>query len=275
MKSFLTGISAALLLGLPALALQNTMTGTPGTNSSQGGSMMGGNTMGGSMMGGNTMGGGMMGGQMLGGAAKTLAQVTVNQLPDGPLAWLAYDLSPIKAKTSLTSPAPGFLYAGSGPATVTVNGRNIMLKFGQAAFVGQGAKVSFDGGQGLLLSVLGKPGATAPAGLEQAKLAFSSPPLKDVPKAPVRLNFVRVDLPRGGQTGVHSHPGPEYIYVTQGDIQYQTGISDTEMLEAGDARALPANIAVQKRNPNGSTASFLSWFVVDPSKPFASEARFK
>lgn len=252
----LIGIITALLLALPALAQDSGM----GDNKQDG------------------MGnGGMMGGQMLGGTADTmvLAEQQVDALPEGSLAWTVFDLSPVQGEINITSPAPGFLYAHEGSHTVTVGSEEMMLEEGQAVFVGQGSDLSLSGGQGLWHSVLASPDAQAPAGLEEAEVVASSGELQGIPETPVQLSFVLVDLPMGTQTAVHQHPGPEYIYVTQGDIEYETGVSDTETLQVGDNSALQANTAVQKRNPMGNMASFISWFVVDPDMPFASDASFQ
>jgi hypothetical protein len=132
-----------------------------------------------------------------------------------------------------------------------------------------------ESGAGLWHIVLADPEAELPEELEGAEVAFSSGELAGLPDGPAALRFLLVDLPMmDSATTVHSHPGPEYIYVSEGEIEYETGLADTEMLTVGDDRALPADTAVQKRNPTGEPAAFLSWFVVDPEAPFAPETSF-
>jgi quercetin dioxygenase-like cupin family protein len=210
-----------------------------------------------------------------GGEMTVLAEEQLDMLPEGPLAWTALDLSGVEGEINVTSPAPGFLYASEGSHTVTADGEEMMLGQGESVFAPQGTEVSLESGMGLWHIVLADPEAQIPAGLEGAEVAFSSGELEDIPEAPVALIFALVDLPMmGSATTVHTHPGPEYIYVSEGEIEYETGLADTEMLTVGDDRALPADTAVQKRNPTGEPAAFLSWFVVDPEAPFAPETSF-
>ena len=49
---------------------------------------------------------------------------------------------------------------------------------------------------------------------------FVSPTLKGIPKNPLAV-FVLVKVPPGGETSVHTHPGPEFIYRLSGGIDYQ------------------------------------------------------
>jgi quercetin dioxygenase-like cupin family protein len=81
--------------------------------------------------------------------------------------------------------------------------------------------------------------------------------------------------PRGGRTTVHTHPGPEFIYMTRGRIEYENALVGTRRLGPGGAEAIPPGTPVQKRNPYEREAVFLSWFLVDPDKPFAPEAEFE
>lgn len=80
---------------------------------------------------------------------------------------------------------------------------------------------------------------------------------------------------RSRRSWLPAGPGPEYIYATQGEIDYQNAIIGTEQTVEGMDHALPPDTAVQKRNPAGGMATFLSFFVVDPDEPFAPEASFE
>jgi hypothetical protein len=89
------------------------------------------------------------------------------------------------------------------------------------------------------------------------------------------VRFLLVDLhAEDGQTIVHTHPGPEFIYVAQGRIEYETGLEEAVELTVGADAALPADTGVQKRNVSEDRARFWSWFIVDPQRPFAAEATF-
>jgi quercetin dioxygenase-like cupin family protein len=80
--------------------------------------------------------------------------------------------------------------------------------------------------------------------------------------------------PRGGETTVHSHPGPEFVYQVSGVIDYQNDLIGTRQLGPGEAEGIPPDTAVQKRNPTAEEAVFLSWFLVDRKRPGAPGAEF-
>ena len=214
-----------------------------------------------------------MGGEMLGGSAQTetLADAMVEDLPDEPLVWAGYVAAldePLTHEHSLS-----FVYAKDEPHTVTIDGEEIMLQPGEGVFMGQDVEHTHAVGS-FWETLLTTPEAPPPPGLADAEQLFISETLEGVPQPPVRIAFIRVELPMGSQTSVHTHPGSEFIYVTEGDIDYQNAIIGTERMQAGDVHMLPADTAVQKRNPEGETAVFLSWFIVDPDEPFAPEASF-
>ena len=84
-----------------------------------------------------------------------------------------------------------------------------------------------------------------------------------------------VKVPPGGETSVHTHPGPEFIYQLSGGIDcqgYQNDIFGMLQITNGDIEGIPPTTSVQNRNPSGGTVAFLSWFLVDLSQPFASPA---
>ena len=98
-------------------------------------------------------------------------------------------------------------------------------------------------------------------------------PLEGVPERPLAA-FVHVLVPPGGQTSVHTHPGPELIYQLSGNIEYENALIGTKEMGPGQIEGIPPGVAVQKRNGLQDDAQFLSWFLVDTAEPFASPARF-
>ena len=117
---------------------------------------------------------------------------------------------------------------------------------------------------------LAAPGSALPEG---ALRVFESEPVEGVPDDAL-ATFVNVLVPVEGQTSVHTHPGPEFIYQTAGRIHYQNDIIGTRTMGPGTAEGIPPEVPVQKRNPFEQDAEFLSWFLVDPDRPFASPATF-
>ncbi len=121
---------------------------------------------------------------------------------------------------------------------------------------------------------LAAPGSGPADGVDDERLVFRSGPLAGIPEQPAAA-FVLVTIPPGGQTSVHTHPVPEFIYQYEGVIDYQNEFKQILGMEPGAFEGIPARIAVQKRNESGDDALFLSWFLVDTNQPFASPARFE
>lgn len=202
----------------------------------------------------------------------TLAEGIMAQLTAGQLVWAVYQAAGNDRIEHVH--AGGFVYAVGGPHRLTVLGEERTLAEDEALFLDFGADHTHHDANfwDVTLATLQPEGAPAVAGTD---VAFISGRLGGMPAPPVRVVFVDVTLPGSdGRTAVHTHPGPEFIYVLDGPIEYQTALAETEHLADGDHRALAADTAVQKRNPWAEPARFLSWFVVDPDRPFASEAEF-
>ena len=203
----------------------------------------------------------------LGGSDETvlLAEATA-PLPEAPLAWTAYDVPRLKH-----GHGPSFVHARADTTLTVADDRKTLME-GQAAFVPGGAP--HEHGDGLAWDVvLAAPGAAPPPGVT-APPVFASKPLEGLPNGSAKLSALLVTLPPGAQTSVHTHPGPEFIYVTRGRFDYQNAIVGQVKTGEGDGHTLRTDTAVQKRNPSGGPAAFLSWFIVDPDKPFAPPASF-
>ena len=213
-----------------------------------------------------------MGGDALGAKAKLtpLAQQDASGL-EGPLAWIAHEASVSEPVTH--SHERSFIYAADGATTFSVDGNTFTLEEGQAGWVSEDATHTHSSGSFWEIR-LTAPGTGAPEGLEDAERVFESETLQGLPEGNAQLKLVLVEVPTGGQTSVHTHPGPEFIYVTRGDIDYENAIIGSKEMGVGDSATLPENTAVQKRNPEGEQAAFLTLFVVDPSVPLAPEATF-
>jgi quercetin dioxygenase-like cupin family protein len=214
----------------------------------------------------------------LGGSARTetLAEEAVETLPGGPLSWIAYEArlaagdAPVSHQHEM-----GFVYARDGAHILTLDGTEVELAPGEARFVGRDVEHAH-AGEGTFWEIrLAAPDAGLPPGMEGAGAVFASPVLEGIPETPVQLVFVLVELPAGSETSVHTHPGPEYIYVTAGAFDYQNALIGTDPMTVGDDHYVPPDTAVQKRNTSGAPATFLSWFVVDPDRPFAPGASFE
>jgi quercetin dioxygenase-like cupin family protein len=69
--------------------------------------------------------------------------------------------------------------------------------------------------------------------------------------------IVRVELPPGGSTDRHRHPGQEYVYVVGGSLVIEPDGSAPVRLEAGEARVNPANEVHRVRNPSRRRAALV------------------
>jgi quercetin dioxygenase-like cupin family protein len=154
---------------------------------------------------------------------------------------------------------------------VTIEGRDVSLEPGEAVWVPGQAEHTHSGGEYVWEVLLA---AEPPQQLEDVRTVFSSDPLEGVPAPPLEARMMRIELVPGGMTTVHTHPGPEHIFVTEGRIEYESAPTGTIAISAGQDRALPADTPVQKRNPFGEMAAFLAWFLVDPDRPFAPTTAF-
>lgn len=216
-----------------------------------------------------------MGGMGLGGSAQVvlLADGRLESLAAGPLAWVAYEAVPGNSPGPHRHP-PAFIYAVDGSLTLTLERRTTALRPGQAAYVGQNASHTH-GGQGRFWEIrLTAPGGPPPTDLSAPKPVFATGSLQGISRPPVLALFVRVDLAPGGETSVHTHPGPEFIVVTTGEITYQNALIGTQRMRVGQWHAIPPDTAVQKRNPGNEPASFLSLFLLDPNRPFTAPGQF-
>lgn len=81
--------------------------------------------------------------------------------------------------------------------------------------------------------------------------------------------MVRADIPAGGSTGRHTHPGEEISYVMEGTLRLEVDGQPPRMLKAGDVLMIPAGkIHNASSGPGG--ASVIATYVVEKGKPLAS-----
>lgn len=202
----------------------------------------------------------------LGGDAETnvLAEAELPAVPAEPLRWNAFLVSGVEH-----AHGPAFVHAQAS-TTVTLGDDDTRLEEGEAVFV-PGGETHAHGMADAWDVILATADAPAPGGVTEE--VFRSDELQGVPPNGVLLRTILVELPPGAETSEHSHPGSEFIHVTQGAFMYESGVSAEQTTAVGDSHTLPADTPVQKRNPDSETsAAFLSWFIVDADEPFAPEA---
>ena len=219
-----------------------------------------------------------MGGSALGGNAETVlfAQQVINDLAAGDLVWAVYETTLEAGEVVTHSHGFAFVYAVSGKHLFNQGMPTPVLEANQGDVVS--ANVSHRHGAIEGVSIywevrLAALGSGHLPNSDDSRLVFESGILQDIPSAPL-ATFVLVRVPPGGETSVHTHPGPELIYQLSGQIDYENALIGVRRMSEGDVEGIPPKTPVQKRNPFDEEASFLSWFLVDTGQPFASAARF-
>lgn len=217
------------------------------------------------------------GGTLGGGAATvTLASADGVQVPAGEVAWVATQVTLAPGDELEHEHSLSTVYANEGALRLSVDGSPVTLAQGEGAAVPADSShvhAAPDQGPSVFWEVrLARPGSPLP-GARRSEPVFESEPLEGIPDAP-SLRFIRVDLGPGAETSIHTHPGPEFIYGTDGTFTYENGLEGAREFGPGDAAGIPPDTSVQKRNGTEATASFLSWFLVEAGKPFAPGAAF-
>ena len=219
-----------------------------------------------------------MGGGALGGNAETtlLSREALGQISPEELAWVAHEIDLEDGQRLEHTHEFAFVYALQGAHRLKVDSKDLEVAPTEGSAVPAGASHSHETSEGhsLFWEVrLAPPGSGPPTGALEPRLVFESTPVEGIPGSPV-ATFVHVLVPPGGETSVHTHPGPEFIYQVAGEIEYQNRLIGSISMVPGDAEGIPPEVPVQKRNPFKEDAEFLSWFLVSPVEPFASPARF-
>lgn len=163
-----------------------------------------------------------------------IAEKTVPELPAGPLYW-QIETFPTRAEAE----------AAAGPLSLAAEA---------------------DGKAWLF--TLGPGGAATPGGTPVAEIG----PLESVTAPEYLLSIREGHAPQGAKTMVHTHPGTEAFYVLDGQLSFRTkpgvDVVDTGKTLAGVGPDTP----MQASSSGSADLHELIMFVVDPAKPFASEA---
>ena len=214
----------------------------------------------------------------LGGGAQTatLARQENVQRPRGRLVWSAWRVALAPGRSLRHRHGTATVFAEAGEHRLTGSRGDSVLAPGKGASVVAGDlhrhEASSEEASTYSEVVLAAPGSRLPRAPDARRL-FQSDVLRGVPERST-LQFIEVRLPPGSETSVHTHPGPEFIAGTKGRFDYENAIEGARKFGPGDTAGIPPGTAVQKRNREDAEAVFLSWFLVDPDKPFAPGARF-
>ncbi|GHC44193.1 cupin domain-containing protein [Streptomyces cinnamoneus] len=79
-----------------------------------------------------------------------------------------------------------------------------------------------------------------------------------------------VEIPRGKESGRHSHPGVEVGYIVRGDVLMVFDDGHVLRLRTGDPFFIPSGAVHNARNVGTVTTMMLSTYVVDETKPLVT-----
>jgi quercetin dioxygenase-like cupin family protein len=84
---------------------------------------------------------------------------------------------------------------------------------------------------------------------------------------------VRVELAPGVAFPMHSHPGEEIIYVTEGVLEYQVEDNPPVTLKAGDVLFIPARKNHSAKNTGSEPGAEIATYIVEKGKPLVVLAK--
>ncbi|MEX2984222.1 cupin domain-containing protein [Streptomyces sp. C36] len=79
-----------------------------------------------------------------------------------------------------------------------------------------------------------------------------------------------VEIPRGKESGRHSHPGVEVGYIVRGDVLMVFDDGHVLRLRTGNPFFIPSSAVHNARNVGTVTTMMLSTYVVDETKPLVT-----
>lgn len=165
-----------------------------------------------------------------------------------------------------------FVFALKGDSVVRIGSAAVTIPEGKAFGVPAGvAHTHLAAGQGESRIVASQlAGEVATWGTLEIVRTRRTTSLAGFRQGPQLARLSEVVLAPFAQTPVHSHPGPEAVYILEGPIVLQTE-GKLVMLLRGDLAVLPGDTALQARYIGGTgQGRFLALFVVAEGAPFSS-----
>jgi len=83
---------------------------------------------------------------------------------------------------------------------------------------------------------------------------------------------VRAEIPMGGTTGRHTHPGEEITYVLEGTLTLEIDGAAARTLKAGDAFFVPAG-KVHNATASSGKATAIANYIVEKGKPLTTPVK--
>jgi len=84
--------------------------------------------------------------------------------------------------------------------------------------------------------------------------------------------MVVADIPTGGSSGRHTHPGEEVAYVLEGAIVLDVAGKTPVTLKSGQGFMIPAGVPHSATNKAPAPARVLANYIIEKGKPIATPA---
>ncbi len=162
-----------------------------------------------------------------------------------------------------------FVYTLQGDAAVIIGRDQIQIPQGKAVVIPAGTPHTHlsAGAAGRIVSLVLAPGEASWGTLEVARSRRTGV-LAGFRQGAQIARLLDVTIQPSSESAVHTHPGPEGVYVLEGPIVVQTEGKLTVMLR-GDLAIVPGDTPVQVRYPGGSgLGRLLAPYIVAEGAPF-------
>ncbi len=84
---------------------------------------------------------------------------------------------------------------------------------------------------------------------------------------------VLTEIPDGDESGWHTNPGQQVVYILTGTVEMRIRDSDTLLLHAGDGFLIPPGTPHNARDLGPGTGRMLSTYLVEIGQPLATLTR--
>jgi quercetin dioxygenase-like cupin family protein len=85
--------------------------------------------------------------------------------------------------------------------------------------------------------------------------------------------MARAEIPAGGSTGRHTHPGEEISYVLEGSLLLEVDGQPAKTFKAGEVFMVPAGVIHNGTNKTSANATVIATYVVEKGKPLTTPAK--
>ena len=94
----------------------------------------------------------------------------------------------------------------------------------------------------------------------------------DISVAGREVVTVRAEIPMGGATGRHTHPGEEVTYVLEGTLALEIEGAPARTVKAGEAFLVPAG-KIHNATATSGKATAIANYIVEKGKPLTTPAK--